>query len=110
MVPTNSAGRMTGVLLAELADIQVGYQHRDRAQPVGSDPAGSHRIVQIKDLDLKGEHLGMVLEAGGAAPYVWAEDLDRVTPAGGAERYVVSRTDVLFLSRGTRPLAVPVRD
>ncbi len=98
------------VPLADLADIQIGYQHRDRARPLGSDPAGSHRIVQIKDLDLRGEYKGTVLDGGGAAPYVWPGDLDRVTPAGGPTRYVVSRGDVLFLSRGKRPLAVPMRD
>jgi restriction endonuclease S subunit len=92
--------------LRDIAEIQIGYQHRDKGHPLNMGSTGSHRIIQIKDLEerFKGE----VIERGGSAPYVWSDSLYQVTPAGDAERYLVNHGDVLFLSRGQRTYAVPV--
>ncbi len=94
--------------LRDIAEIQSGYQHRDKAHPISMDSTGTHRIIQIKDLDPEEQFKDEVIEHGGIVPYVWAGDLNRVTPSGDARRYLVSRGDVLFLSRGQRPCAVPI--
>lgn len=89
--------------LKELADIQIGYQHRDKAQPIGAFKSGSHRIIQIKDL----AHAEF---RGGIGPRVSLNNLYWITPSGDADRYQVRQGDVLFLSRGQRAIAVPVLD
>jgi hypothetical protein len=94
--------------LKELGDIQIGYQHREKVSPLNRTEDGTHRIVQIKDLDLDGKYRAEVLSAGGLAPYVWLKGLSWVTPKGDADRYQVKRGDVLFLSRGQRAFAIPV--
>lgn len=96
------------VKLRDLADLQIGYQHRDVAHPIGATNDGSHRIIQIKDLDLGGKFAAEVLSRDGILPYIWSRDLFRVTPAGEAQRYLVRHGDVLFLSRGQRAFAVAV--
>lgn len=96
--------------LKNVCAIQIGYQHRDKGQPIGATNDGSHHIVQIKDLDLERKFATTVLELGGTIPYLWSRDILKVTPAGDAERYLVRRGDVLFLSRGQRVLAIPVRE
>src|SRR5713226_4859387 len=94
--------------LRDIAEIQMGYQHRAKGHPISVGSTGTHRIIQIKDLDLEERFKGEVIERGGSAPYVWTDSLYQVTPAGDAERYLVSQDDVLFLSRGQRTYAVPV--
>jgi restriction endonuclease S subunit len=94
--------------LKDIAEIQIGYQHRDKGHPINIDSTGTHRIIQIKDLDLEEPFKHEVFGRGGSAPYVWPDSLYQVTPAGDAERYLVSQGDVLFLSRGQRTYAVPV--
>src|SRR5215471_4153027 len=94
--------------LRDMAEIQVGYQHRDKGHPINMGSTGTHRIIQIKDLDLEEQFKREVIGRGGSAPYVWLDNLYQVTPAGDAERYLVSQGDVLFLSRGQRTYAVPV--
>jgi len=91
------------IQLKELAAIQIGYQHRDKAQPISALESGSHRIIQIKDL-LHAEF------RGGIGPTLRSTNLYRITPSGDADRYQVKRGDVLFLSRGQRAIAAPVLD
>jgi restriction endonuclease S subunit len=94
--------------LRDIAEIQIGYQHRDKGHPINMGSTGTHRIIQIKDLDLEEQSRREVIGRGGSAPYVWLDNLYQVTPAGDAGRYLVSQGDVLFLSRGQRTYAVPV--
>ena len=94
--------------LRAIAEIQIGYQHRDKGHPINMGSTGTHRIIQIKDLDLEEQFKREVIGRGGSAPCVWLDNLYQVTPAGDAERYLVSQGDVLFLSRGQRTYAVPV--
>jgi len=94
--------------LKNVAEIQIGYQHRDKGHPITTDSASTHQIIQIKDLDLEERFKHEVIERGGSAPYMWPDNLYQVTPAGDAERYLVSQGDVLFLSRGQRTYAVPI--
>ena len=96
--------------LREIAETQIGYQNRDSAHPASALAKGSHRIIQIKDLDLEGRFKSTVLDRGGITPYIWPSNLFWVTPPGDARRYQVDRGDVLFLSRGQRPLAIPVSE
>jgi restriction endonuclease S subunit len=69
---------------------------------------GTHRIIQIKDLDLEERCKSTGIERGGSSPSVWPDGLYQVTPAGDARRYLVSQGDVLFLSRGQHTCAVPI--
>ena len=94
--------------LRDIAEIQIGYQHRDKGHPIHMVSTGTHRIIQIKDLGLEELFKGEGMERGGSAPCVWLDSLYQVTPAGDAERYLVRQGDVLFLSRGQRTYAVPV--
>ncbi len=94
--------------LAEIAEIQIGYQHRDRGNPITVDSVGDYRIIQIKDLDLDGQFKDMVIERGDITPYIWFENLYQVSFSGTAERYLVNEGDVIFLSRGQRNVAVPL--
>lgn len=91
------------IQIKDLADIQIGYQHRDKAQPIGAYASGSHRIIQIKDL----AHAEF---RGGIGPRVSLNNLYWITPSGDADRYQVRQGDVLFLSRGQRAIAAPVLD
>ena len=94
--------------LRDIAEIQIGYQHRDKGHPINIGSIGTHRIIQIKDLDLEERFKSEVIERGDSTPCVWPDSLYQVTPVGGAERYLVRRGDVLFLSRGQRPCGVAV--
>jgi restriction endonuclease S subunit len=100
------------IALQDITDIQIGYQHRDRkekkARPINMSSAGSHRIIQIKDLDIEGRFKKVVIEQGGLYPYVWPGSLYAVTPLGNPEPYLVGRGDVLFLSKGQSNFAIPI--
>jgi restriction endonuclease S subunit len=79
--------------LKDIAEVQTGYQFRGKVEP---DPTGTHKVIQIRDFDD-----GLNLKVAG---------LYAVTPKGDATRYAVSRGDVLFLSRGHRNYALPIKD
>lgn len=79
--------------ISELAEVQIGYQSRGQIRP---DPQGTHRIIQIKDIDDKNE--------------LKAKDLYSIVPERDPERYLVNLGDVLFLSRGRCNLAVAIRE
>jgi restriction endonuclease S subunit len=77
--------------IQEIADIQIGYQFRGKVE---TDPQGTHKVIQIRDLD--------------ELPFLKAENLQTVMLKGGTERYLVNENDVLFLSRGHKNYAIPI--
>lgn len=84
--------------LKNIAHIQIGYQHRGKVERASD---GSHYIIQFKDLK-------SIMELDGESfDY---NSIDRVTPKGIPERYIISRGDVLFLSRGQKLFAVALPD
>lgn len=76
--------------LKDIAEFRVGYQFRGRVKP---DPAGTVRVIQIKDID--------------ADLRIRVSDLVPVT-IERPEPYLTQPGDVLFLSRGHRLYAVVV--
>jgi hypothetical protein len=93
------------IKLAEVADVQLGYQHREK---VSHAEHGSHRLIQGKDV-VPAE----ALSSGIDRPAGWrvaTDNLDRVTPKGDAARYSLRPGDVLFVSRGTINIAVPLNE
>ncbi len=79
--------------LKEIAEIQIGYQHRERGKSITKTTPGTHKLIQIKDI--VGGHLD-------------AENLFLVTPKGDANRYLVSKGNILFLSRGHKGFAIAI--
>ncbi|OPY78027.1 MAG: Type I restriction modification DNA specificity domain protein [Syntrophorhabdus sp. PtaU1.Bin153] len=76
----------------DITDIQIGYQFRGKVE---ADPNGTYKVVQIRDFE---ESLNLNLES-----------LSKVAPKGDMTRYIVKKDDVLFLSRGQRNYAIPIR-
>lgn len=89
--------------LRELADVQIGYQHRDA---VHHDASGSHRLIQVKDVESGGKHDEQFPEP--AAWRIWAGDLEHITPRADAGRYLLETGDLLFVSRGPNNVAIPL--
>jgi len=79
--------------ITEIADIQLGYQFRKKIEP--ADDA-THWVIQIRDFD--DNHL------------LNRENLSRVKIDTPAEKYLITKGDVLFLSRGQRNWATPIVD
>lgn len=77
----------------EVADILVGYQVREGLQ---TDPAGTHLVIQAKDIDGENDHR------------LKAEGLDRITPTHNALLTEISNEDILFLAKGRRRFATLV--
>ncbi len=96
--------------LKDLAKIQIGYQHRDRKTSIDAQSTGTHRIAQIKDLDLDGRCKDTAIKRGITFPYLWSSNLYQFTPSANPQRYLITQGDVLFLSRGQRNFAVSVRE
>jgi len=91
--------------LRDIAEVSLGYQHREKVSHVEH---GSHRLIQGKDI-VRAESL----PSGFDQPAGWqivTDKLDRVTPKGDAGRYLLRPGDVLFVSRGTTNIAVPVNE
>jgi hypothetical protein len=84
---------MTTTTIAELASVYTGYHFRGR---VSHKPDGQYALIQAKDVD----------DSLRFDP----EKLARVDLGLDAERYVLRQGDVLFLSRGQRPWAMPLSD
>ena len=76
----------------EIAEIQTGFQFRQKLEP---DPAGAHYVVQAKDID----HLGHRLDPAS----LWAVSLPRQP---GNE--ILRAGDVLYLAKGRRNYATPI--
>lgn len=79
--------------IKEIADIQIGYQFRGKIE---ADPKGTHKVIQIRDFD--------------AQQNLLVDGLYKVTPKYDAERYLVDKGDVLFLARGHRNYAIPLKN
>lgn len=77
--------------IKDIADIQIGYQFRGRVE---ADPHGTHKVIQIRDLD--------------GLPFLKVENLQAVRLKGDTDRYLVNENDVLFLSRGHKNYAIPI--
>lgn len=95
--------------LADLADITIGYQHRPDgpSDEISARSKGSHRIIQIKDLDRDGEP-NQEAQGSATAHKLWIDELYRVTPHSDPAPYAVQEGDVLFLSRGNHNFAIPL--
>lgn len=91
--------------LTDIADVQLGYQHREK---VSHAEHGSHRLIQGKDVLWQDTQVGERNKPIGWL--VSVQHLDRVTPKGDAERYRLQPGDVLFVSRGTTNIAVPLNE
>lgn len=79
--------------IKDIADIQIGYQFRGKIE---ADPKGTHRVIQIRDFD--------------AQQNLLVDGLYKVTPKYDAERYLVNKGDILFLARGHRNYAIPLKN
>jgi len=79
--------------IKEIADIQIGYQFRGKIE---ADPNGTYKVIQIRDID-EFQNLG-------------ATDLYKINLKYDAERYLVNKGDILFLARGHRNYAIPIKD
>jgi len=90
--------------IKDIAEITIGYQHRGK--PISMGSVGSHKVIQIKDLDKEErfiDHFSVPAEHR-----LSMGSLYQVTPKGNPEAYAVQKDNVLFLSRGARYLAVPL--
>jgi len=76
-----------------VTDILSGYQVREGLQ---TDPAGTHFVVQAKDIDAENEHRLNV------------EGLDRISSARDLSSYALRNGDILFLAKGRRRFATLV--
>jgi restriction endonuclease S subunit len=79
--------------IGEIAHIQAGYQFRGKVE---SDPDGNVAIIQIKDIEDRCR--------------LNPDTIDRIAFDKPFEQYLVSRDDVLFLSRGHRQFAIAIED
>ncbi|MGC2062298.1 MAG: restriction endonuclease subunit S [Thermodesulfovibrionales bacterium] len=79
--------------IAEIADIQLGYQFRKKIEPAED---GTNRVIQIRDFD---EDHTLVKES-----------LARVRIEKPKEQYLLRMGDILFLSRGQRNWAAAIVD
>lgn len=89
--------------LGDIAEIAIGYQHRERVSHVEH---GTHRLIQGKDI-VRSEELADDSDHQSGWR-VLTQELDRVTPKGNAGRYRIQPGDLLFVSRGTTNIAVPL--
>ena len=79
--------------IRDIADIQIGYQFRSKVVPV---KVGTHRVIQMKDIN--NEH------------QLDASNLIQVNLKRTLERYKVKKGNILFLARGHRNFAFPIKD
>lgn len=79
--------------LRDIADIRLGYQVRGRVE---DDPAGTHRLIQIRDFD--------------DTRALDSSNLVRLTPKRDPEPALARPGDVLFLSRGHHLWATALSD
>lgn len=81
------------ISIQRATEIRTGYQVRQGLKP---DPAGTHLVIQTKDIDGDNDHRLIV------------DNLDRITPEHVTSSQIVNNGDVLFLSRGKRRFATLV--
>jgi hypothetical protein len=89
--------------IAQVAAVQLGYQHRGR---VDLTSTGTHWLVQVKDIDRDDRFID---QFPIPTPHrLWTGSLYGVTPSSDPHPYQVHPGDVLFLYRGHRNFAVPI--
>jgi len=81
--------------LKEIADIQVGYQFREKLDLTSK---GNYQVIQAKDIDRSTSHR------------LDPSNLYIVTPKRPAKKYTVRNGDVIFLSKGRRNYATFIED
>lgn len=79
--------------IKDIAEIQIGYQFRARLEPT---PNGNYSVIQIKDFD--------------DSQNLQTSDIYKVNLKSDAERYIINKGDILFLARGQRNYAIPIKD
>lgn len=79
--------------IGEIANIQAGYQFRDKVEP---DPDGNVAILQIKDIEDRRR--------------LNPDTIDRIPFDKPYEQYLITKGDVIFLSRGHRQFAIAIDD
>jgi restriction endonuclease S subunit len=79
--------------IKNIATIQIGYPFRKKIEPLSE---GTHRVIQMKDFDEN-----RVLHV---------EQLTNIKLEGDVGKYLVSKDDILFLSRGHKNFAVMLYD
>jgi restriction endonuclease S subunit len=79
--------------IGEIANIQAGYQFRGKVEP---DTDGNVALLQIKDIEDRRR--------------LNTDTIDRIAFDKPHEPYLVSRGDVLFLSRGHRLFAIAIEE
>lgn len=79
--------------IKDITEIQIGYQFRGRIE---TDRNGTHKVIQIRDFD-EFQNLRVA-------------DIYKVNLKYDAERYMVNKGDILFLARGHRNYAIPIKD
>jgi len=79
--------------IKDIAEIQIGYQFRSRLEPI---PSGNYSVIQIKDFD--------------EFQNLRTSDIYKVNLESDAERYIINKGDILFLARGQRNYAIPIKD
>lgn len=82
--------------LSDIVDIQLGYQLRGKCQSSKINAQGTYSLIQIKDID----HAGALC----------SDNFVKINPQGNVERYLVTKGDVLFLSRGPKNIATIVEE
>jgi len=78
--------------VGSFVEIQTGFQFRKKIEP---DPNGNCQVIQIKDFD--------------EARNLQFGQLSRVSLQSVPEHALVKKGDVLFLARGHKNFAVPIR-
>ena len=79
--------------ISEIADIQLGYQFRQKIEPTDD---GTHWVIQIRDFD---EHHVLL-----------KEQLSCVRIDSATDKYLIRKGDVLFLSRGYHSWSAAIID
>jgi len=77
--------------LKDIANIQIGFQLSAKIEPVQD---GTHKIIQIKDIDNDRN--------------IIPDSIYKINPKRSVDRYLVNKSDVLFLSRGHRNFATAI--
>ena len=80
--------------IKKIADIQIGYQFRER---MNLTSIGTYQVIQAKDIS---ESFGHRLDVS---------NLYRVTPPKIDNKYLVRNGDVIFLSKGRRNYATFIK-
>lgn len=81
------------VKISDIAEIQIGYQFREKIDQAAD---GTHQVIQVKDIDELRDH------------QLIPSSLYRVTPDRDSSKYEVSNGDVIFLSKGRRNYATHI--